>query len=274
MVKRQILLFTILVSFIPFAKGGKESNTMGARASGMANCSILLEDIWSTENNPAGLGKLDHWGAGIAYENHFLLSEFSYRSAVFALPTSSGGFGLSLGQFGYSLYQENKIGLSYGQTLSKNLSMGVQLNYFNTQIGEGIGSRSGVSGNFGLQAQINSQLKVGAAVINANRAKLANDQDERLPTLIKIGLAYRYSKKVIFFSEIEKDIDFKPVGRFGLEYMANDFIYLRGGYSSNPSLTSFGFGAKLKQFQIDITSLYHNNTGFSPQIALSYRPKK
>lgn len=265
------ILLALILSLNAFAS--KESNTMGARSAGLANSSILLNDFWSAENNPAMLGKLKSFGAGLAYENHFLLSEFSYRSAAIAKPIKNAGIGISVGQFGYSLYQENEIGISYGQAFGEMLSMGVQLNYQSISLGENLGSKGVVSANYGIAAKVNKEIELAAMIININRAKLSDYQDERLPTIIKMGLSYRYSKKVIFLSEVEKDIDHSPIARFGIEYFTNEIIYLRVGYASNPSLSSFGFGLKFSNFQLDIASSYHNTLGFSPQISLSYRPK-
>ena len=191
---------------------------------------------------------------------------------VLAYPSKMGAFGLSVGQFGYSLYNENKIGLSYGQRLSDHFSLGIQLNYLNTQIGEGYGSKSAFSGNLGLLAEVSDQVKVAAIIINPNRVKLAEYQNERIPTILKLAVSYEFSEKVILMSEIQKDIDFDYNAILALEYLATDYFYLRAGYGTNPSTSTFGFGVKLKDFDIDIASGFHSTLGFTPQISLSYTP--
>lgn len=246
---------------------------MGARSAGLAYSSILINDFWSTENNPAMISKLESFGAGLAYENNFLLPEFSYRSFALALPLENSGIGLSIGQFGYELYQENEIGISYSQAFGENLNMGIQLNYQNISLGENLGNKGVLGINYGLAAKINRKISMAAMIVNLNRPKLAVYQDERLPTILKLGLSYRYSEKVWFISEVEKDINSSPIARFGIEYFTNEMLYLRAGYASNPALSSFGFGLKFSNFQLDVASTFHNNLGFSPQISLSYRPK-
>lgn len=265
-----IILFNLFI-FNAFA--GKEDNSVGARSAGLANTSTLFTDFWAAENNPAGLGFVKDFGAGISYANHFMLKEFGYKSMVLAYPSQKGAFGLSIGQFGYNLYNENKVGLSYGQRLSNTFSLGVQLNYLNTQIGEGYGSKSAISGNVGLLAELSDQVKVAAIVINPNRVKLAEYQNERISTLLKLAVSYSFSEKVILMSEIQKDIDFDYNAIVAVEYLATDIIYLRAGYGTNPSISTFGFGIKLKEFDIDIASGFHSIIGFTPQISLSYAPK-
>ena len=138
---------------------------MGARSSSMANISSLLLDFWSAENNPAGVAHVKIFGAGISYESAMLIQEMSYRSALFAMPTEQGTFGLSISQYGYDLYNENKVGLSYGLMLSENFSMGIQLNYLNTQIAESYGSTSGFTGNIGMHGKLSDEIRVAAVII-------------------------------------------------------------------------------------------------------------
>lgn len=265
-------LFFNLLFFSVFA--GKETNSTGARSSALGGTSSLISDFWSAENNPAGLGFVENWAGGISYENHFLLNEMSYKSFVFAYPTKKGAFGLSVGQFGYSLYQENKIGLSYGQKLSDVFSMGVQLNFLNTSIAGNYGSSSGLSANIGLMADLSDEVRVSAVVVNPSRTKLSEFNDERLPTLLKLGVSYEFSKKIQLLSEIEKDIDYKANAKFGLEYLAAENFFVRIGYNSEPSVSSFGFGYRKKDFVVDLSSSFHSTIGFRPQISISFIPQK
>lgn len=244
----------------------------GARAYSLAGTASLQSDLWSTNNNPAGLASLKTWQAGISYENQFLLSELSNKSAIVTAPVSNGSFGLSVNQFGYSSFNENRIGISYGQQLGKKISMGIQINYLSTRIGDGYGQTNALSGNLGLLAAVNDELTLSAMVINPNRAKLAEFTDERFPTLLKLGLKYDFSKKVTAFTEVAKDIDFAANVRIAIEYKALDKLYFRAGYSTAPSLSSFGFGLNLDKFKLDFASGFDSNLGFSPQVSLSYSP--
>jgi len=269
---RFILVFLCVLSSLNL-HAGNEFNPIGARAYGLAGNSILFQDFWSTENNPAGLGFLEQWGAGFSYENQFLESEFANKALAFAHPFKAAAFGLSFTQFGFSNFQENKVGLSYGRALGENIAMGVQLNYLSTSIGEGYGSRSSFSGTIGLQAKINRKISIAAVIINPNRAERAEFDDERYPSLIKLGMAYVFSKKVDAYTEVVKDIDFDANLKVGLEYQAMEKIVFRAAYATNPALTAFGFGVKLKQFQLDVASGFDSNLGFSPQLSIAYRPR-
>ncbi|MBL4709683.1 MAG: hypothetical protein JKY48_14720 [Flavobacteriales bacterium] len=271
--KKRIILLSILLT-TKLLSFSQNNGISGARSYGLAGNSILLQDLWSTNNNPAGLAFQKEWAAGIPYENQFLQSELSNKTAIIGYPISNGAFGLSINQFGYSAYNENRVGLSYGQQLGKNISMGIQINYLNTRIGEAYGTSSAISGNIGLMAKLNDELSIAAMLINPNKAKLADYTDERYPTLIKLGLGYEFSDKVTLMSEVAKDIDFDANVKVGIEYKAMKLIHFRIGYATEPALSSFGFGINLDQFKLDFASGFDSTFGFSPQISLHYSPSQ
>ncbi|MFT4756351.1 MAG: hypothetical protein ACI91R_000996 [Vicingaceae bacterium] len=262
----------VLLGLISASFFAQNSGVTGSRAYSLAGVATLQSDLWSANNNPAGLGSLKKWQGGISYENQFLLSELSNKTAIVTAPVSRGSFGLSINQFGYSSFNENRIGISFGQMLSKKISIGIQLNYLSTRIGDGYGETNALSGNIGLLAKINDELLLSAVVINPNRAKLAEFTDERFPTLIKLGVSYEFSKKVIVFTEVTKDIDYDANVRMAIEYKALKMLYFRAGYATAPSLTSFGFGLNVDKFKLDFASGFDANLGFSPQVSMSYSP--
>ena len=270
----RLQLTLLLLYLVTSLFAGNDDDILGARSFGLAGNSIQFQDLWSTENNPAGLGSLTTWGAGFSYQNQFLLDELATKSLVAAYPLNNAAFGLSFKQFGFSNYQENKLGFSYGQQLGKKLAMGVQLNYRSVQLSENYGSKNAFTGTIGLQAKITEELSLAAVVINPNHTKLADYDDERIPTVFKLGLGYTFSKKVQVLSELVKDIDFNPDIKFGIEYQPIEILYIRIGYSTSPSLSSFGFGLEFRQFTLDIASSFDSNLGFSPQVSLHYIPNK
>ena len=110
---------------------GNDNLPIGARSAGLANASVTLNDVWSAHHNQAGLGWIKKATAGVSYENRFLVPELGLSGAVLALPLSGnkGTFGLSVRKFGYSQYNESKIGLGFGRSFGEHLSIGMQLNY-------------------------------------------------------------------------------------------------------------------------------------------------
>lgn len=92
----------------------------------MGNASVAISDLWSAFNNQAGLAWLETSHAGVYYENRFLMKELGYKELV-AYPLKSGTIGLSFNHFGYSAYNESKIGLAFAKAFGKYLAFGLQL---------------------------------------------------------------------------------------------------------------------------------------------------
>lgn len=265
-------LFSILIlQFSIVHLKAADNYPVGARSAGVANASVTFSDVWSAFHNQAGLAQMKNISAGAYIENKFLISDLSLKAFTIAVPTSKvGTFALSATMFGGSLYNEKKVGVGYGKKLGEKFSAGVQLDYLSTYIAENYGTRSSFAVELGILAEPIKNLKLGAHVFNPNRAKVAEYADERIPAILRFGASYKFSEKILISAEEEKDIDQKSVFKAGLEYHVVDAVYLRGGISSNPSLSTFGFGLKIKQVVIDMAASWHQELGFSPQFSLSY----
>lgn len=247
-----------------------ENNPIGARSSGMGNASVSLGDVWSAHHNQAGLGFVRDISAGAYYENRFLLKEISIKGGAVAIPVKGGTFGLTISNFGYSLYNENKYSLSFAKAFGDKLSAGIAMDYLTTKIAEGYGSKGVLAAEFGIQAKPLKGLTIGAHVFNPTRSKIADYNDERLPTIFRFGGDYDFSEKVKVAVETEKDMSQKAIFKAGIEYKPIKEFYLRAGIGTNPTLTSFGFGINIKNLKIDIAGNYHQTLGISPQLGLTY----
>ncbi len=261
------LFFTFLV-FI--TEAGNEDFPIGARSSAMGNASVSLSDVWSAQHNQAGLGFVRDYAGGVYYENRFLLKELSIKGGAVAVPVKGGTFGLCITSFGYTQYSENKYSLSFAKSFGNKLSAGIAIDYLSTKIAEGYGSKSVVAAEAGIIAKPIKNLTIGVHIYNPTRSKIASYNDERLPTIIRLGGDYNFSNKVILAIETEKDIAQKAIFKAGIEYKVAKEFYLRAGIATNPTLSCFGFGVNLKNLKIDLSANYHQVLGISPQLGLSY----
>jgi len=246
------------------------NDVIGTRSAAMGGCSSTFSDVWSINNNQAGLGFVKSLSGGTYYENRFLLKETSYKAGAFAYPTKKGALGLSLTSFGFELYHETKAGLSYGQRFGDQFSVGVQLNYVNVGLSQEYGSKITLTGAIGFIAKLSKTFSMGVHLYNPNRTKLAAYNDERAATIIKLGVDYRFSKKVRWIVETEKDMVYQPILKTGLEYRVAEVLYLRGGLSTGPIINTLGFDLKLNNFRLGIASSYHQTLGLTPSISIVY----
>jgi hypothetical protein len=274
--KKPLLLFLFAFCLLTSAFC-QDNSPLGSRSSSLGNASVSLSDLWSVQNNQAGLGFIKEMNAGVYYQNQFILKELSTKAFAFAMPTKRGTFGICVSNFGYSLFRQNKYGLAFGKAFGDKISAGIMMDYIGTAIPE-YGKKGSLVAEAGIQAKPRKDLTIGVHIFNLTRAKLADYNDERIPTIMRLGADYKFSDKVFVALETEKDIDKKAMFKAGLEYKPIKELYLRAGISTNPSLSCFGIGIQLKQFRLDISSTYHSTFGFSPQMGLLYQfnaaPKK
>lgn len=262
--------FAATLLLIVSAQLGFSQNSPGARASAMGGAYLVMHDVWSSLHNQAGLVYLDGVSAGVFYENRFGLNELSDRGAVVAMPLGNSAFGLNYHTFGYSSFSTSKTSLAYALKLTDKFSFGLQFNYHSTRIAENYGKASSLSVEGGFLYAMNDKISLAGHISNPNRARLSDFNDERIPTILRIGAGYRFSEKVILTSEIRKASDATPSLRAGVEYIIVEQFALRAGFGSTPAQYSFGFGWKLKTFQLDVATGYHILLGFSPQLSLTY----
>ncbi len=244
----------------------------GARGLAMGDASVAFTDIHSIFSNQAGIAFMEGLGFSIGAERRFLTSEINSIVGGFAYPTNAGTFGLSLNYFGFSGYNEQRIGLAYARKLSKKISLGAQVDYLGYSIPD-YGNKSIFTFELGVQAQLIEELYIGAHVFNPVRQEVV--PDEKVPTVFKLGAAYIPNKKLTITGELEKDIDFDFVFKAGVEYFLIDILCLRAGFSTEPILNSFGMGLKLKNgLMIDLASSYHYDLGFTPAISIAFEMNK
>lgn len=265
---KKILLSIILAPFTLLASNG--DGPIGPRSASLGHASSCLYDVWSTRNNQGSLGFVRKAEAGAFYENRFFVKELSQSGFAAAMPIKKGAFGLCYSSLGYKLYRESQLSLSYGMQLSEIISAGVAIDYLNTKIADIYGQANAFTGSVGLTAKILPQITVSTHIYNPFRAKITNYNNEKVPTIYKFGAQYIFSKQVFLVAEAEKTSMQKINVKGGIEYKPSSLIYIRVGGSSYPTQAAFGVGVNYNGLKIDVSSMYHNVLGLSPQVGLSY----
>jgi hypothetical protein len=263
-----IILFNLFTASL-FAGG--ETYTVGSRQAAMGGTSVSITDFWSIQNNQAGISLIDKIGVGIFYQSLFSVNELSCKSAAVMVPSKVGVLGLTFNHFGYELYNDIKIGLVYARSFGQYFRIGVQLDYISTTLGEDYGSTSNVTFELGIQSEVTQSLTIGAWVFNPIQVKLSDYNDESIPAIFKLGLAWEISDGFLASVEAEKNTNLTPVFlSAGLEYSLKEKFFFRGGLSTSEEIFSMGFGFKMKILRFDISAVMHNTLGFSPQGSLIF----
>ena len=148
--KKIILPFLFIILFSKWNFAGNNNIPLGARSAALGGASVTLSDLWSTQNNQAGLAHLDSIEVGVYAERKFMLPQLGYNAFAGAIPIKGGTFGLSYSRLGYAKYNENKIGLAFAKKLGDHISAAVQLDYLSKYIGDGYGKNGTFAAEFGI----------------------------------------------------------------------------------------------------------------------------
>lgn len=241
---------------------------------GMGNITTTNTNYGAGLSNIAGIAAIKDIIIGTSYRHAMDLEGFNTASLAVAIPVKIGSFGLGISRFGDDLFNQQMLSVGYANTFGI-ASLGIRANYLQYSI-ENYGSKGVFTIDIGGIAQLTDELYIGAHIVNINQVKLAEFEDERVPTLIALGVSYRPSQRVMFNIELEKDIDFDPVFKSGIEYKVVEKLALRTGINTKPSRQYFGLGFSPNNIPLilDYTLSNHQLLGLAHQIGLAYRIKK
>lgn len=263
-----LIIFIVFTHSVQTAFAGLPEGIPGSRAGAMGNTGVSLVDIWSVFNNQAALAYIEYPSLGLHHENRFISPDLSFSALSFVYPVKPGTLGLSVKRLGFTEFSQTKAGLAYGMKLAPRFSAGVQINMHNVNASGVYGQTSAFSVEAGLYYTPSKSMSVGIHVVNPSRSKIHTD--ERIPTIINLGVAYKLGDKVILTGAAEKNIDKDPNFKMGLEYTPINNLFFRTGFSTNPSLLGFGLGYRYRGLHFDFAFSKHQYLGYTPQVSLSY----
>lgn len=269
---RRNLLMIGLCLFYTFCHAWELGSPVGSRSSAMGNCSVALQDFWSIHNNPAGFAGLNNITFGISYENHFMMKELSYLNAGFATPiNNTGGLSLTFSRFGFTDFNENKIGIGYAHDFGPHLKIGLQIDYLLFKFSNDYKNRQTATFELGIQSNITEKLCVGAYIFNPINVKLKTLNKEKVPIVFRLGLSYKITKDFLATTETEYNSDKALDYRIGLEYNVLKEFFIRTGVYTNPATACFGAGYSMRSFTIDVSAKMNQITGVSLQGSLIFK---
>ena len=240
----------------------------GARSQGMGNTKVFLPDSWTYFNNIGALDRIEKSQISAGFDSRFGIPDLSSVDLSLGWKSNLGTFGLGVSRFGGKLFSQQLIGLGFSNTLGI-VSLGAKVDWYQTQI-EGFGTGNALLFSFGGVAELGPKFFLGANFSNLNRAKVSQNSDQRLPTLMQMGITYLAGEAVRITAEIEKDIELSPIFRAGIEYQFKEWLFLRTGMSSHPARLSFGLGLRKDRFGFDYAYGQNTALGRSHHLSLVY----
>lgn len=246
---------------------------MSARAAGMGFASSTLIDEWSLFNNPGSLGSQSAMSASAAYEVRTRLQNANRMAFAFTAPAKWGVWAMGAFRFGDNLYNEHLVSAGFGNKFGI-ATLGIKANYIQYRA-EGFQTYGTFSLDFGGVVEFTDQLSVGAYITNLTQSTLKTEgTTETLPTRLTTGITYKPNPTLVITTELDKDIEYKPTWRTGIEYTHQEKFFARTGFSLNPNNGYFGLGAKRKRLQADYAVILNALIGASHHVSVTYRITK
>jgi hypothetical protein len=266
MKKSGFFFLSIIIANLSFSQYQVEA---GARQGALGGSGLILKDIWSAYHNQAALADISALTIGIFYSSIFNEPDLREIGLATLIPIEKfGNAGINYTYAGNEFSNFGKFGLNYSKRLGKNITAGIQIDYFN-HLQANYGNTYAVAGEIGLVSEPIENLFIAAHVFNPWRSKFKGT-DEYLSSIIRLGAGYYFTDKVVLMVETEKDLNEKALVRVACEYELIDNLLLRGGVTSNPVKYSFGLGYIYKGIMMDAAYINHQILGYYMQFGLGY----
>ena len=250
------------------AQSGVDVLPRGSRSMGLGNANVTLADGWSVFNNIGGIGSVEASEFFAGYDHRLGLNELTTLAAGAVFKGTSGAWGIGLSNYGGDLFNQQTVGVGYGNQLGI-ASLGIKINYFQTNI-EGFGRGAAPIVEVGGVAEMTPWLFFGAHMYNGSRSKLSQVTGEYLPMIVRTGLSFRPTQELMINLEAEKEVYLAPQLTVGVEYSLRERLYARTGINTNPRQLFFGIGFSPKRYRFDYAMSQNHQLGFTHHVSFNY----
>jgi hypothetical protein len=264
---KQSLLLSLIIAVLPAYSQINPSTD--AYTFSLSGSEAALSNLYSVENNQAGLAFYRKTAVAINYHNRYFIPELAGQSAIVAMAIGKGTAGASIYHFGAKSLNESKFSLAYGRKLFNWLSAGIEMNYHRLEIESVGGNKSAVSGNIGLQVIPLEYLNIGLQLENPTNSGFTNSETSVLHSGLKTGISYSIPSAFLITSQLDWDRFDKIDMVFGGEYWLIKNLSVRFGVRliNNPAF-SFGTGILYRRTCIDFGFERHPVLGLSAAVSI------
>lgn len=266
------LFFVVLFSVFQLRAQISTIPPVGPKALGMGGVSVMNVDHWSVLNNPAGFATANDISGFVSYRTIFDFAPFNTVSAGAVIPSGFGNLGVGVFRFGDDLFNSQMFSFSASRKIGI-MALGIKASYLQLNI-DSFGSKGVFVADIGGVADLTPELTFGAHIYNFTQATLSAETNERVPTVIRLGLSYQPTTEFTFVIEGEKDVNLDPDLKLGIQYQLIEKVHLRTGFSGLNNTHSFGGGVELRKFIIDYGISVDRDLGSTHNFGISFYPSK
>lgn len=241
---------------------------MGRGATGVTGA-----DTWSPILNPAGTSEAVGPSISLSYHLPYFVNQLSSKNLLAVLPFRFGVLSVNVHQYGYPLYQENKLSMAFARTLAPHLHASFQLNFQNNHLSQS-GAGSQLFAGLGILYKPLNAVRLGFLISNPEQSSISiMESTSNIPTLFVLGFNWSASTHFDISCEVEKQSRFDMLYKLGLEYNINQQVWIRTGILGKPINYTLGLGFDVMGIMLDAGMAHHEVLGISSCFGISYQFK-
>jgi hypothetical protein len=268
-----MLRFTaVLLLFVACTAGMEAGEPLfvphGASEMGIAFSATATPGYWSCFNNQALLTGASGISVSTSLETRFLLSGLSSKALGAVIAITPVPLGIVVTHYGNSDYHRMFCGLCSAVTLTKGISLGVQVDYVSEKGAGDYRDVSHITFETGMTFSLSPSLTAGMHVFNPLTPL------NSLPSAINAAIQWKHYDD-LFLTLGSSKISSEPLSvQCGISWEILDRLVVRSGYMSSPSSFSFGVGFRTGSLQIDAGFLANSVTGITSSVSLTWIVRK
>ncbi|TAJ15211.1 hypothetical protein DMA11_02055 [Marinilabiliaceae bacterium JC017] len=213
--------------------------------------------------NSAGMAGLKESQAGFTYQQPYMLEELGSNTGVAVIVTRYGNLGLLINQSGYEHSRVNIYGFSYARMFGEGVAAALQVNYLSHNLNKG-GVFNGFYAKAGVQIFPSEQFIVAFFVQNPEQQSISYPEfSVLLPVVYSGGFSWYPAETFQLMAEVEKEMEYDPVYKVGIELLVITQLYFRGGISGKPLEMAVGAGYKWRFLEFDVGFAQHSQLGLT-----------
>lgn len=242
----------------------------GAAEAGTGCSCLMRPGFWSSFNNQGLLAGIKAPAFGINYENRFGIKELGRASAAALIPAGKSSLGVIFSSFGYSDLRRYAAGISSGIKITRNISAGLQIDYFSEKTAGEYNDRRTLTFEAGLLLKPSENVSVGFHLFNPVPNSLRRSF---LPSSLSAGAGIKLNSSLVAMAETELTTGTVASFRTGFDYSTQGGLRLRGGFNSRNTSFCFGLGYLIKSTAFDIAFSTHERLGLTTSASVIFEIK-
>jgi hypothetical protein len=204
-----------------------------------------------------------------AFSSMRYIKENSASTVAVSLGHKKSAFGLHYSYSGFSLYNEQQIGFSYGQSFGKDWNLGLGASYIAGSRVEGLQGDRMLDISLSVICRISSLWKVySLAEIPVTLFSHFSAEGQVSPQryFFKVGVGYNVLENLVAGIDITKDLYYPLQGAAGLSYLLAEHFSVYVSTEVYPFVHTVGVGYISKRWNIEWYGSYQTPFGFTASV--------